>query len=290
VAEISAKAVKDLRDATGAGMMECKRALSDSGGDPEKATELLRERGLAKAGKREGRATSEGSIGLAIAGRVGALVDLGCETDFVAMNDKVKALVAKLAQAVVEDSAIRTPDALMAAKIDGELVSDVLTQHISTIGENMNIRRIERLEVKGAGIVGGYVHGGKLGVLVGLKTSATGADVEELAKDLAMHVAAADPTPLAVDQSGVPAAVVAKEREFLVKQAKDSGKPDSIIEKMVDGRINKFYADVCLLEQAFVKDPDTKVKARVKATSDNVGTGIEVVGFLRMKVGEAKSE
>jgi len=290
VAEISAKAVKDLRDATGAGMMECKRALSDSGGDPEKATELLRERGLAKAGKREGRATSEGSIGLAIAGRIGALVDLGCETDFVAMNDKVKALVAKLAKIVAEDSAIGTPEALMAAKVDGQLVSDVLTQHISTIGENMNIRRIERLEVEGTGIVGGYVHGGKLGVLVGLKTSATGADVEELAKDIAMHVAAADPTPLAVDRSGVPAAVVAKEREFLVKQAKDSGKPDSIIEKMVDGRINKFYADVCLLEQAFVKDPDTKVKARVKATSEKVGTGIEVVAFLRVKVGEAKSE
>jgi len=290
VAEISAKTVKELRDATGAGMMDCKRAVADAGGDVEQATTLLRERGLSKAGKREGRATSEGAIGLALAGNVGALVDLGCETDFVAMNEKTRALVNGFAQAVAEDASITSVDALLGAKLDGESVSEVLKNNISTIGENLVIRRVERLVVDGGGIVGGYVHGGKLGVVVGLRTDATGDAVETLAKDLAMHVAAADPSPVAVDREGVPAETVEKERAFLINQAKESGKPDNIIEKMVDGRIGKFFADICLLEQAFVKDPDTKVGALLDEVAKQVGGAIAVSEFRRIKVGEAQSE
>jgi elongation factor Ts len=138
--------------------------------------------------------------------------------------------------------------------------------------------------------VGGYVHGGKLGVLVGLKTDASGGAVEVLAKDLAMHVAAADPAPVALDREGVPAELVEKERDFLIKQAKDSGKPDNIIEKMVDGRIGKYFSEICLLEQAFIKDPDQKVKKIVEAAAKEAGSGIEITGFVRVKIGEAASE
>ncbi len=271
-------------------MMDCKRALGDVDGDVEKATELLRERGLSKAGKREGRETSEGAIGIAIAGNVGGLVDLGCETDFVAMNEKTRNLVESLAQLVAGDASIASVDALLAAKRDGEQVSEVVTNNIATIGENLVIRRVDRIEVEGAGVVGGYVHGGKLGVLVGLRTEASGAEIDALAKDLAMHVAAADPAPVSVDRDGVPAELVQKERDFLVKQAKDSGKPDNIIEKMVDGRISKFYSEICLVEQAFVKDPDTKIKKLLADAAKGAGSEIAVAGFVRAKIGEAKSE
>ncbi len=290
MAAITATTVKELREATGAGMMDCKRALSDTDGDVEKATTLLRERGLAKAGKREGRATSEGTIGIVTTGNTGALVDLGCETDFVAMNDKTRALVARFAEAVVADASLASVDAFMAGKLDGEPVSEILKNNISTIGENLVVRRVERIEVDGAGVVGGYVHGGKLGVLVGLATSASGAEVEGLAKDLAMHVAAADPAPVAVDRDGVPAELVEKERDFLIKQAKDSGKPDNIIEKMVDGRINKFYADICLLEQGFVKDPEKKIRAVVDEVAKQAGADIGVASYARVKIGEDASE
>jgi elongation factor Ts len=271
-------------------MMDCKRALADCEGDLEKATTLLRERGLAKAGKREGRATSEGTIGLVLAGNVGAVVDLGCETDFVAMNEKTVALVTSFAQLVADDASIDSAEKLMAAKLNGEPLEEVLKSNISTIGENLVIRRVERLAVEGNGIVGGYVHGGKLGVLVGLKTDASGGAVEVLAKDLAMHVAAADPAPVALDREGVPAELVEKERDFLIKQAKDSGKPDNIIEKMVDGRIGKYFSEICLLEQAFIKDPDQKVKKIVEAAAKEAGSGIEITGFVRVKIGEAASE
>jgi elongation factor Ts len=271
-------------------MMDCKRALADCEGDLEKATTLLRERGLAKAGKREGRATSEGAIGLVLAGNVGALVDLGCETDFVAMNEKTVALVTSFAQLVADDASIDSAETLMAAKLNGEPLEEVVKSNISTIGENLVIRRVERLVVDGNGVVGGYVHGGKLGVLVGLKTDASGAVVDALAKDLAMHVAAADPVPVALDREGVPPELVEKERDFLIKQAKDSGKPDNIIEKMVDGRIGKYFSEICLLEQAFIKDPDQKVKKIVEAAAKEAGSGIEIAGFVRVKIGEAASE
>ena len=206
MAAISAQSVKELRNKTGAGMMDCKKALADAGGDGEKAGELLRERGLAKAVKREGRETSEGAIGMAISGGVGALVELGCETDFVAKNEKFQALATSLAEAVLADASLGSADALLAAEVDGEKVEARIQSAIGTIGENIVAKRVARLE---GDLVGGYVHaGGKLGVLVALE-GVGGEPVQALARDLAMHVAAADPSPLAVDRDGFSDAVTA---------------------------------------------------------------------------------
>jgi len=282
VAQISASDVKALREKTGAGMMDCKKALSEAGGDPEKAVEYLRERGLAKAGKRAGRATSEGAIGIALAGDAAGIVELGCETDFVARTDDFQELARRLAQVVAETPEADRPEAALEAKLDGTPVSEHITQTISKVGENIELKRVDRVAVPG-GVTGGYVHaGGKLGVIVGLR----GGGDEELAKDVAMHVAAHDPTPLSVDRSGVPEDMVAKERDMLRREALQSGKPEKVIDKIVEGRLGKFFSESCLLEQAFVKDPDRSVGEVVKAAGD----GIEVVGFRRYKLGEASEE
>jgi elongation factor Ts len=239
--EISASAVKKLRDRTGAGMMDCKRALSEVGGDVDKAVEKLRERGLAKASKRAGRATSEGLVGMALDGASGALVELGCETDFVARTDEFQKLVRELAERVASDPKIDSVDTLSAASLGGKPVSERLTAAIAQIGENVVLSRVARLAVEGGGQVGGYVHaGGKLGVLVALRTAASGDAVEALAKDLAMHVAAADPTPVATDESGVPAELVESERAIYRRQAEQEGKPEKILDRIVDGKLKKF--------------------------------------------------
>jgi len=282
VAQISASDVKALREKTGAGMMDCKKALSEAGGDPEKAVEYLRERGLAKAGKRAGRATSEGAIGIALAGDAAGIVELGCETDFVARTDDFQELARRLAQVVAGTPEADSPQAALDARLDGTPVSEHITQTISKVGENIELKRVDRVAVPG-GVTGGYVHaGGKLGVIVGLR----GGGDEELAKDVAMHVAAHDPTPLSVDRSGVPEEMVAKERDMLRREAMQSGKPEKVIDKIVEGRLGKFFSESCLLEQAFVKDPDRSVGEVVKAAGD----GIEVVGFRRYKLGEASEE
>ena len=285
MAEISAAAVKDLRDRTGAGMMDCKKALADAGGDIEKAANLLRERGLAKAAKREGRATAEGTIAMALAGSVGALVELGCETDFVARTEDFQ----RLAHAIAEVAAAR-PDggdaaALANAPMEGETVAARITAAAGKLGENVVLKRAARLEAP-EGLVGGYVHaGGKLGVLVALHTSARGAGAEALAKDVAMHVAAADPSPVAVARAGVPAELVQRERELFAKQAAQSGKPEKVIEKIVEGRINKFYSEVTLLEQPFVKDPDRTVRDLLEQTGKELGAPVAVTGFVRFRLG-----
>ena len=223
MAEISAKDVKTLREQTGAGMMDCKRALADSEGDLKKATDLLRERGLAKAGKREGRATSEGAISIAFAGRAGAMVEVGCETDFVARTDAFGALGDRLARAVAEDAKIASVDALLAASIDGEKAQDRVVAAMAVLGENVVVKRVARLAV-GAGVVGGYVHaGGKLGVLVALSAADAAPALAGLAKDIAMHIAAADPSPVAVSRDGVSKELLASEREIYRKQALASG-------------------------------------------------------------------
>lgn len=287
-AEISAAAVKALRDRTGAGMMECKRALTDAGGDVEKAVELLRERGLAKAVRRGGRETSEGTIAMSLAGARGALVELGSETDFVAKTPDFQALAQSLADAVAADASLASAEALLEATVDGDKARDRIAAAISKIGENIVLKRVAHLAVEGGGLVGGYVHaGGKLGVLVGLRTDASGPEAETLAKDLAMHVAAADPTPIAVDRSGVPEDVVARERELYRKQAEQSGKPEKVIEKIAEGRLNKFFSEVVLLEQPFVKDPDQRVSDLLRAVGGRVGHEIAVTGFARFKLGEA---
>ncbi len=288
VAEISASVVKALRDSTGAGMMDCKRALTDAGGDAARAGELLRERGLAKAVKREGRETTEGVIALALSGSTGALVELACETDFVAKTDEFQKLSARLSQLAAADASRGTAESLLEATLDGEKVSERIQGAIAKVGENVVLRRVARLTAGKGGVVGGYVHaGGKLGVLVALESQAGGPALEVLAKDLSMHVAAADPSPVAVDRAGVPKELVDAERAIFRAQAEQSGKPPAIVEKMVEGRVNKYYAEVCLLEQAFVKDPDRTVRDLLSAEAKRTGHDVGVGGFVRFKLGEA---
>jgi elongation factor Ts len=213
VAEISAEMVKTLRDRTGAGMMDCKRVLADAKGDMERAAELLRERGLAKAVKREGRATSEGAIAIALDGAVGGMVELGCETDFVARTDDFQGLAGALARAVAVGPGIESVQALLDASVDGASASERIQAAIAKLGENVVLKRVARLSVDDGGVVGGYVHaGGKLGVLVALSTAARGAEIVSLVRVVAMHVAAADPTPVAVERSELPQDLLASER------------------------------------------------------------------------------
>jgi elongation factor Ts len=276
VASITAADVKALRDQTGAGMMDCKRALTEADGELKKAVALLRERGLAKAGKREGRATSEGLVAISIEGGVAGMVEVGCETDFVARTDNFGALSDSLARAVVADAGLASAADLLASDLDGRSVSDLVSEAIAMLGENVVIKRIARIGVDG--IVGGYVHaGGKLGVIVGIQTDDSGADA--LGKDVAMHIAAADPTPVAVSRDGIPADVIESERTIYARQAEQEGKPEKVIEKIVEGKINKFISQICLVEQPFVKDPDRKVGTLLD--------GATVTAFYRFKLGEA---
>jgi elongation factor Ts len=291
VAEITAKEVKALRDRTGVGMMECKKALGEAGGDLDKAIEVLRERGLAKAVKRSGRATSEGTVAIALEDCVAGLVELGCETDFVAKTPEFQALAASLARSLADDPGIDGREGLLDATVEGEKVSEKLSTAIGKIGENIVLNRCQRLTVKGPGRVGGYVHaGGKLGVLVGLATDASGELLDVLAKDLAMHVAAVDPTPVAVDREGVPQELIDTEKELFRRQAEQEGKPAKVIEKIVEGRIKKYFGEVCLLEQGFVKDPDKNLKQLLEEVGAKLGSPVSISSFVRFKLGEAASE
>jgi elongation factor Ts len=286
VAEIAANDVKALRDKTGAGMMDCKRALADAGGDVAKAGELLRERGLAKAVKRQGREAHEGTIGMAFAGGAGALVELRCETDFVAKTPVFQALAGELAGAAAQQASLADVPALLQAKLGAEKVEERIQAAAGRLGENVVLERVARVAVDGEGRVGGYVHaGGKLGVLVALRTPLADG-VDALAKDLAMHVAAADPTPVAVDRDGVPAALLERERALYRRQAEQEGKPPNVIERIVEGRVAKFYKEACLLEQPFVKDPERSVRQVVGEAARKLGSPVDVVGFVRFKLGE----
>ena len=288
MAEISAKDVKALRDRTGAGMMDCKNALKDAAGDIEKATELMRERGLAKADKRAGRETSEGAVSIALhAGRAG-IIELGCETDFVAKTDTFQELAAAVAEAVAAGG-LQELDAALAAAVGESTVSDRIQVTIAKVGENIELKRVSAVEVDGQ--AGGYVHmGGKLGVVVGLKTSAGGDALDTLARDIAMHVAAVDPTPVAIDRDGVPADTIENEKRILTNQALQTGKPENVVEKIVSGRLQKYYSEHCLLEQAFVKDPDTSVGKLVEKVAGELGGEVSVASFVRFKLGEASPE
>ncbi|RIL07074.1 MAG: elongation factor Ts [Proteobacteria bacterium] len=284
---MSAAAVKDLRDRTGAGMMECKKALTEAGGDVDEAVKLLRERGLAKAAKREGRASNEGTVAMALAGSHAALVELGCETDFVARTDDFQQFAQRLAQVAAEHGA-DSVEALSAATLDGAPVDERVKAVAAKLGENVVVKRVARLAAPDGGVTGGYVHaGGKLGVVVALRTTARGAGVEALAKEISMHVAAADPSPVAVDRTGVPADLVAREREIFSKQAAQSGKPEKVIEKIVEGRIHKFYSEVCLVEQPFVMNPDQTIAQVLAERGKQLGGDVAVTGFLRFRLGEA---
>lgn len=288
MAEISAAAVKELRERTGAGMMECKKALSEANGDFDKAVTLLRERGLAKAAKREGRASNEGTVALALAGETAALVELGCETDFVARTDDFQHFAHELAKAAAAAGAT-TVAALETATLDGAPVAEKVKSVGGKLGENVVVKRVGLLRAPAGGTTGGYVHaGGKLGVAVAFQTAARGAGVETLAKEVSMHVAAADPSPVAIDRDGVPAEMLSRERELFAKQAAQSGKPEKVIEKIVEGRIAKFYSEVCLLEQAFVMNPDQTVGQLLGARGKEVGGEVAIAGFVRFRLGEAQ--
>jgi elongation factor Ts len=280
--------VKALRDSTGAGMMDCKRALADAAGDVERARELLRERGLAKAGKRAGRETSEGAVVFASKGGKGALIELGCETDFVAKTPDFQGLAQSIVEACLQASGISDAEKALALPLGGGTVDDVIKAAVAKVGENIQLKRVASVEVPG--VTGGYVHGGgKLGVLVAIETGLQGAEVEAIAKDVAMHVAAHDPTPIAVDRADVPASVVEKERKILTAQAMESGKPANVVEKMVDGRMNKFFSENCLLAQGFVKDPDTSIRDLLAKAGKASGSTLTVKSFVRFKLGEAAS-
>jgi elongation factor Ts len=290
VAQISASDVKTLREKTGAGMMDCKRALADANGDPEKAVEVLRERGLARAVKREGRETSEGTIGMTLEPGLGALVELGCETDFVAKTDDFQRLAAELAGQVASDASLTDAGALLGASLGDDSVDERIKTSIGKLGENIVLKRVARLASDGSGRVGGYVHaGGKLGVLVALRTELESAEIDALAKDVAMHVAAADPTPVSVDKDGVPQDFLDRESELFRRQAVQEGRPEKIIDRIVEGRIQKVYKEVCLLEQPFVKDPERSVRQVLEDASQRLGGEISVSGFARFKLGEGAS-
>ena len=271
---VTASLVKELREKTGAGMMDCKKVLTETDGDLEKAAELLRERGIAKAAKKSGRVAAEGMVEAYIAedGKVGAVVEVNSETDFVAKNEEFRTFVMDVAKQVVVNNPATVEELLAqpSLSVEGKTVNEVLIDKIATIGENMSIRRFARFESEG--LVEKYIHGdGKIAVLVNM-TNAN----KELAKDVCMQIAAAKPEFL--DRNSVPVERVEKEKEILKAQTMNEGKPEAIAEKIVMGRINKFYEEICLVDQAFVKDPSMKVSQVLKDA--------KIVEFARFEKGE----
>lgn len=270
---ISASLVKELRERTGSGMMECKKALVETDGDIEGAIELMRKRGQAKADKKADRVAAEGAIVVATAGdgKSAAMVEVNSETDFVAKDENFAGFAQKVAQAALDQN----PDdvaALMAADVGGESLEEARKNLIAKIGENIQVRRFTRFASSG-GIVANYLHGSRIGVLVELEGGS-----EELARDVAMHIAASK--PVCVDETGVPAETLEKEREILRAQALESGKPAEIVDKMIEGRLRKFLSEITLVGQPFVKDPDQTVGKLLK------GSGATVANFVRLEVGE----
>ncbi len=282
---ITAAMVSELRKKTGAGMMDCKKALTETGGNMEEAVDFLRKKGLSAAAKKSGRVTAEGAVAAVAEGNVGAVVEVNAETDFVAKNDAFQAFVAGVRD-VIMSGPVADVEALNALPYPGtgRTVAEELTHQIATIGENMGIRRLARIDA-GDGVVAAYVHGaGKIGVLVELATSSRDSRVEELGKQVAMHVAAASPQYLCREE--VPAEVIAKEKEIMRVKALESGKPENIVEKIIGGQINKFYSEICLLEQAFVIDPDNSVQKAVDACAKELGTSVALKSFVRFQLGE----
>jgi elongation factor Ts len=286
---ISASTVKELRDKTGAGMMDCKAALAETKGDMEAAVDWLRAKGLSKAAKKAGRVAAEGLIGLAAKDKEAALVEVNSETDFVARNEKFQEMVRTISADAL--GAKGDLDKLAKAKFGGGkvTVADHLQEMIGSIGENMTLRRSAYLGVK-QGVVASYMHNalapglGKIGVIVALDSAGDAAAVQAFGKQVAMHIAAANPQ--AIDVASLDPAFVERERAVLTEQAKDSGKPAPVIEKMVEGRLRKFYEEVVLLSQAFVHDPETTVEKALAAAEQAAGAPIKITGFYRFALGE----
>lgn len=289
MAEITAALVKELREKSGAGMMDCKKALTETNGDIEAAIDWLRAKGISKADKKSGRTAAEGLIGIASAGHRAVVVELNSETDFVARNDAFQDLVRGIASvALTTDGSV---EAISAATYpaSGKPVADTIKDAIATIGENMTLRRSALLQVE-HGVVATYVHNaagdgiGKLGVLVALKSVGDKEVLSSIGRQVAMHIAATN--PLAIRAEEVDAAVAERERNVFIEQSRASGKPDAIIEKMVDGRMRKFFEEVALLSQAFVVNPDVTVGQAVKDAEKLAGAAIEVTGMARLLLGE----
>ena len=288
MAEITASLVKDLREISGAGMMDCKKALSETDGVLEQAVDWLRTKGLAAAAKKAGRVASEGLVGIVAEGTTGAVVEVNSETDFVARNDDFQAFVSNVAGLAGDAGDI---DTLKAASYPGEdrTVEEQMTHMIATIGENMGLRRMSIQSVD-SGVVASYVHNaisaglGKIGVLVALQSDADADKLSALGKQLAMHIAAA--APLSVSQDDLDPSAVERERQVLSDQARESGKPEEIIEKMVEGRIRKFFEDVCLLDQVYVVDGETRVSKVLEDAGKELGSAVTITGFTRFALGE----
>jgi elongation factor Ts len=285
---ITATMVKDLREKTGAGMMDCKTALTETSGDVEAAVDWLRAKGLSKAAKKAGRVAAEGLIAVATSGKRAVMVEVNSETDFVARNPEFQALVAGVAQAALStDGAVAS--ILAATMAGGATVEDALKAAVATIGENITLRRAAAITVQN-GAVASYIHSavapglGKIGVIVGLESTGDADKLTQVGRQVAMHVAAA--SPLAVRASEVDAAVVERERAIFAEQARESGKPEAVIAKMIEGRVRKFYEEVVLLSQAFVVDAEKTVEAALKASEADVGGPITVTEFVAFRLGE----
>ena len=285
MAEITAAQVKALRERTDAGMMDCKRALVEAGGDAARATELLRERGLAKARGKAGRSTSEGCIvaGVSADGLRAALAEINCETDFVARTDKFETLCQEIVEPILEQNP-QDMDALLALPLGGGTVSERVVAAVATLGENIQLRRFIRLEAPSNGLIGSYIHaGGKIGSLVQVEADEPSKpEVQTLARNVCMHVAATN--PLGVSRNDIPQEEVEREQAVLSKQAQTEGKPAKVVEKIVAGRLNKFFKEVVLLEEPLVMDPERTVEAAAKEA------GARVIAFRRFQLGEELDE
>ncbi len=284
---ISASMVKELREQTGAGMMDCKAALSETGGNIEAAVDWLRKKGLSKAAKKAVRVAAEGLIGVAVAANKGIVVEVNSETDFVARNDLFQGLVKMIADAALTAGADLSK--ILTAKAGNITIADAIADTVAKVGENMTLRRAAELSV-GNGVVASYVHSsvtdglGRIGVIVGLESSGKADELKAFGRLLAMHVAAANPQ--AVDPFGLDAAVVERERNVLADKAKAQGKPANVVEKIVESGLKTFYKEVCLLEQAFVHDDKKSVAQAIKEAEARVGGPVKVVGFKRFALGE----
>ena len=289
MSNITASMVKELRETSGAGMMDCKAALQENDGDMAAAVDWLRTKGLAKAAKKAGRVAADGLVGVAASGASGAVVEVNSETDFVARNETFQAMVGDIAGAALAGDGAH--DSLLAADYPGagKSVEDHVNEMVGTIGENMTVRRSQKLSVDN-GVVASYVHGavvdgaGKIGVLVALESTGDATKLEALGRQLAMHVAATN--PLAANVEDLDPAEIERERSVLIAEAKESGKPDEIIEKMVEGRLRKFYEEVVLTSQVFVIDGETRISKVLENAAGDVGGEVALKGFVRFELGE----
>ena len=287
MAEITAQMVKELREQTGAGMMDCKAALTETKGDLQAAVDWLRKKGLSKAAKKAGRVAAEGLIGIAIAGTKGVVVEVNSETDFVARNELFQGLVKMIAQVALD--AGTDVEKIKASKAGSITVAEAISDTIAKIGENMSLRRTTALSVS-KGAVGSYAHLpvadglGKIGVLVGLESTGKSDELAALGRKVAMHVVASNPQ--ALDSTGLDPAAVAREKDVLADKAKASGKPANVIEKIVESGLRTYYKEVCLLDQVYAIDPTKSVAQALKEAEGRVGAPIKVTGFVRYALGE----